>query len=147
MTDAERQRLDELLLEDDLNNKNNANSQAGEIDNKLQQQQAVANGVVDGSVDGGESNNTILVEYNPGKVSLANGDGFMHESRVADRLKEIDTRLEKRNYSRLSSSRNTEFSYISNKFKFSTASSDVDLNMLRVSFYVIETKRRLKKWH
>ena len=84
MTEEEKQRLNEILLDmDNLeNDKNNTNL------NEL-------NG----------ENGTLLVEYNPMLVTLADGDGFKPNQDELEKLKRINTALEKRNYSRSTNSR------------------------------------------
>ena len=60
MTEEEKQRLNELMLdmeEHDANNKNNKSNNLA-------------------IHEGNEENPTYLVEYNPYSVSLAEGDGF-----------------------------------------------------------------------
>ncbi len=82
MTDEEKQRLNELLI--DLE----------EFDTNKQKVCLS---------EGGEENPTLIVEYNPFTVSLMQGDGFTPDKIDSERLREIDTRLEKRNFSRLTS--------------------------------------------
>lgn len=84
MTDEEKQRLNELLL--DMDNFDNDKTRSN-----LAQPE-------------GESA-TFIVEYNPNAISLAQGDGFTPNKDEMEKLKRINTALEKRNYSRLTTSR------------------------------------------
>lgn len=84
MTEEEKQRLNELLLDmDNLDNQNN-NTNINQLN---------------------EDNGTLLVEYNPMLVNLADGDGFKPNQDELEKLKRINTALEKRNYSRSTNSR------------------------------------------
>lgn len=90
MTEEEKSRLNELMLElEDSDEKKNKNSLIGE---------------------GNES--TYLVEYNPNDVVLAEGDGFTPDK--SDRLREIDSKLERINLSRIHSDSQ---STISNRYR------------------------------
>ncbi|CAF0747365.1 unnamed protein product [Brachionus calyciflorus] len=86
MTDEEKQRLNEILL--DLDNLENNDKNKNNL----------------GIMNGGD-NSTLLVEYNPMSVNLAEGDGFTPNHDELEKLKRINTALEKRNYSRNTSSR------------------------------------------
>lgn len=81
MTQEEKQRLNELLLDADDFDKD----QRGIEQDK-------------------NTENSYVVEYNPYAVSLAEGDGFTPEKFESDRLKQIDSVLEKRSvFTRLAS--------------------------------------------
>ena len=99
MTDEEKQRLNELLLDTE------------ELDNE--KPKMVLN-------EGSEENPSYVVEYNPFAISLAQGDGFTPDKSELDRLKEIETKLEKRNFSRMANSgmiSSNRFSVLSNHTK------------------------------
>jgi hypothetical protein len=81
MTEEEKARLNELLLDID----------------EFDQREAKANG-------GTSQQQTVVVEYNPFVVNVAQGDGFTPEVGDLERLKQIESELEKKTYSRLSSS-------------------------------------------
>lgn len=90
MTDDEKQRLNELLLDMDNYDSDKQRSLLNQIPES--------------------DNSTFLIEYNPSAVSLAQGDGFTPNKDELDKLKRINTALEKRNYSRLTTSRVSSFS-------------------------------------
>jgi len=81
MTEEEKARLNELLLDID----------------EFDQREAKTNGDI-------SQQQTLVVEYNPFVVSVSQGDGFTPEVGVLERLKQIESELEKKTYSRLSSS-------------------------------------------
>ncbi len=119
MTDIERQRLDELLLDIDKFDANHKSIQPDAID---------------------PDTNTHIVEYNPFSVCLAPGDGFTPDEAEAAKLREIDTRLERR-MSRLnsgaygsvaSSSRLSTTTKKSNSTQH-TVDADVYLNLLQAT--------------
>ncbi len=78
MTEDEKKRLDELLVENDKDEK----EFVVEYDKKTQ-------------------THNQIVDYNPFEIQLAPGDGFQPNMNDQQRLNEIDSRLEYRNYSRL----------------------------------------------
>jgi len=82
MTDEEKARLNELLLDID----------------EFDQREAKANG------NTSQHQQTVVVEYNPFVVNVVQGDGFTPDVGDLERLKQIESELEKKTYSRLSSS-------------------------------------------
>jgi hypothetical protein len=96
MTEEEKQRLNELLLDIE------------QFDTNLKSNKRILNTINEQSQIEDESNSGVnnLVEYNPFLVSLAQGDGFTPDKTDLERLKEIDSRLEKR-ISRLNSGATT----------------------------------------
>jgi hypothetical protein len=99
MTDEEKLRLNQLMIDID------------EFDNKK-----ITSDSEDSSL---ESNQTIIAEYNPLSVKLSEGDGFVPNSVETNRLKQIDSILEKTNTERSSSSRVITSSYFFPKSKSS----------------------------
>ncbi|RNA22814.1 fibrous sheath-interacting 1, partial [Brachionus plicatilis] len=81
MTEEEKQRLNEILLDMDSVDAKNSNV------SQLNQE------------------NVMIVEYNPRLVVLSDGDGFKPNQDELEKLKRINTALEKRNYSRSTISR------------------------------------------
>ena len=77
MTEEEKKRVDELLNENDYNENDELKI---EFDGKEQVQ---------------------IVNYNPSEVVLAPGSGFLPTKMEEERLKQIDSRLDSRNFSRL----------------------------------------------
>lgn len=81
MTDEEKQRLNEILL--DMDNFDAKKSNIVQIN----------------------QDNEMIVEYNPRSIELLDGDGFKPNRDELEKLSRINTALEKRNYSRNSHSR------------------------------------------
>jgi hypothetical protein len=71
-----------------------------------------------------QTNDTIIAEYNPQAVKLAQGDGFLPDQSESNRLKQIDTILERKNSDRSGSSRNFLSSFVS-KSKLSSSIFEV----------------------
>ncbi len=119
MTDLERQRLDELLIDLDKFDISQNSSQPDSIEPET---------------------NTHIVEYNPFSVSLAPGDGFTPDEHQAAKLRDIDTRLERRmsrinsciNGSVASSSRLSTTTKKSNTTQH-TIDAEVYLNLLQTT--------------
>jgi hypothetical protein len=88
MTDVEKQRLNELLLDMDEFPKGTA-------------QPEVANSATPGQkvIENEEDNSQIMVEYNPFVIQLVQGDGFTPDRNDSERLKHIDSVLERRSFS------------------------------------------------
>jgi hypothetical protein len=78
MTEEEKKRLDELLCDLDKI----GNDVDIEFDEKTQEQ-------------------VQIVEYNPFEVSVADGDGFLPTKTEQERLKQIDQKLDTRDFSRI----------------------------------------------
>ena len=78
MTEDEKKRLDELLVDNDKDEK----EFTFEYDKKTE-------------------THDQIVDYNPFEIKLQAGDGFTPNLSEQQRLNEIDNRLESRNYSRL----------------------------------------------
>jgi hypothetical protein len=118
MTEDEKSRLNEIMLDID-----------GFGDNK---QVAIK--------EGSEENQTLIVDYNPFAVSLVQGDGFTPEKNALERLKHIDSVLEKRNSSRLTSHSTASGFTNSTNLKSATVTSNVvepDMYFgLMVSFFL-----------
>lgn len=81
MTDEEKQRLNEILL--NLDNTDTRHSDMVQLNQE----------------------NEMIVEYNPRSIELSDGDGFKPNRDELEKLSRINTALEKRNYSRNSNSR------------------------------------------
>ncbi len=94
MTETEKQRLNELLLEiDDLNS-------------------AESNKVV-AQNDEDNNNSQLIVEYNPSNIQLAQGDGFTPDKNEQERLRQIETALSNRRQN--STSINSRYSSLGSK--------------------------------
>jgi hypothetical protein len=104
MTEEEKSRLNEIML--DIDSFGDTNKQAA-------------------IKEGTEENQTIIVDYNPFAVSLLQGDGFTPEKNDLDRLKHIDSVIEKRNTSRLTSHSTASGFTNSTNIKSATVTSNV----------------------
>ena len=110
MTDEEKHRLNELMLDME------------QFDTNSNSAKMLAN-----SNEEANDENNNLVEYNPFSVSLALGDGFTPDKNDYDRLKEIDTRLERR-LSRINSCTNGSISDASRSGAYSSLTKKLSTN-------------------
>jgi hypothetical protein len=109
MTEEEKARLNELLLDID----------------EFEQRETKTNG-------NNSQQQTVVVEYNPFVVNVAQGDGFTPEVGDMERLKQIESELEKKTCSRLSSS--SRVSALSSAQMFSHKYS-VNSNVIEADVY------------
>ena len=126
MTDEEKQRLNELMLDME---QFDTNSNAKMLANSNEE---------------GNDENNNLVEYNPFSVSLAQGDGFTPDKNDYERLKEIDTRLERR-LSRINSCTNGSISDASRSGAYSSLTKKLSTNYnVEPDFYfgLLQTESR-----
>jgi hypothetical protein len=103
MTDDEKLRLNQLMIDLDEFDQEKNNKQITSENNSL------------------ETNQTIIAEYNPHSVKLSEGDGFVPNNIEINRLKQIDLILEKANTERSSSSRIFTTSNFFSKSKLSNS--------------------------
>jgi hypothetical protein len=104
MTDEEKLRLNQLMIDIDEFDQNKTDKN------------------ITGEDDSQEKDHTIIAEYNPYAVKLSEGDGFVPNNVETTRLKQIDLILEKKNTERSSSSRIFASSYFMSKSKLSNES-------------------------